>query len=250
MKRLILTSLCVLLFAASYAWADFINLPVKWAQVPWDKDGSDYLSDHTADQVVADDFVCDTPVPIVAVRWWGSYIGERDPRNDGLTGPFGISFHNSLGEHPNSIPGPLITAYTVIAQEVFVGLDNKGEPVYRYDAFLTVADVGIVPFDQWKHSQNPEYNVGELFIDICKPTQENWGWHEVEPPHPILDFAVVAPGHLGPWNSLETDMAFELMIPEPTTMALLGLGSLILLRRRKKNQLSAISLWQVKKSKS
>jgi hypothetical protein len=238
MKRLILASLCVLLFAAGSAWADFINLPVKWSQVPWDKNGSDWLSDHRSGQVIADDFLCYTPEPIVAVRWWGSYKHDTEPRKPGRTGPFDISFHNSLGLHPGSLPGPLITMYTVNAQEVFVGLDNSGEPVYRYDAYLTNAAGALEPFDQWRYSHDQQYNMGELFIGICKPTLQNWGWHEVALPHPILDFAAAALGHNDPWDraGCGTDMAFELMvIPEPATVCLLGLGALSLLRRRKNN---------------
>jgi len=242
MKRLILASLCVLLFAAGSAWADLIDLPVKWSQVPWDPDGADYLSDCLGGtgqgQVIADDFLCLIPEPIVAVRWWGSYKHEKEPRDDGWTGPFDISFHNSLGPHPGSlpVPGPPITMYTVNAQEVFVGFDNSGEPVYRYDAYLTDAAGAQEPFDQWRYSQDQRYNIGELFIDICKPTLQNWGWHEVAATHPILDYAVAAPTHGGPWGraGCGTDMAFELMVlPEPTTIGLLGLGSLVLLRKRR-----------------
>ncbi len=231
MKKLILTSLCVLLFAAGTAWADFINLPVKWSQVPWDPDGGAYMSEHLGGQVIADDFVCGTPEHIGAVRWWGSYSGETTPHE--WTGQFDISFHYSVGEHPDSLPGPLITMYTVDAQEVFVGYDNSSNPnpVYRYDAYLPES------FDQWEYSRDEDYNVGELFIDICKSTLQSWGWREVEPPHPRLglDYAAGAPTHDGTWGRVGagTDMAFELMgVPEPTTIVLLGFGSLALLRRK------------------
>jgi hypothetical protein len=120
---------------------------------------------------------------------------------------------------------------SVTAQEVYVGLDNNNKPVYRYDAYLPEQ------FDQWTYSQDQGYNVGELFIDICKPFQ-NWGWREVTPPHPRLglDYAAGAPTHDGTWEKVGagTDMAFELMIPEPATIVLLGLGSLILLRRKRR----------------
>jgi len=218
------------------AAADFIEWPVKWSQTPWDPAGGDYLSDHTVGAVVADDFICDRPEPIEAVRWWGSYIGETDPRTDGFTGPFDISFHYSVGPHPVSMPGALVAMYTVNAQEVFVGFDTSGEPVYRYDAYLPV------PFDQWLYSQDSQNgNKDELFLDICKPTGEQWGWHEVVPPHPIMDFAAVGAGGANPhepttWVSTDTDMAFELMIPEPATMSVLALGGVgVLIRRRRRH---------------
>ncbi len=236
MKRLLVSALAVCLLA-TVVQADFIDLPIKWSQTDWDPDGMDWLSDHTVDMVVADDFECTDQDPIVAVRWWGSYIGDKDVRETGFTGPFDISFHNSMGPHPFSVPAELIVLYTVTAQEEFVGFDSFGEPVYRYDAYLPE------DFDQYYYSQmpggtsGPPFNIGELFIDIDKPTDEFWGWHEVTPPHPILDYAVVGPTHLGPWTHLETDMAFELMtIPEPATMGLLGMGlaAMVMKRRKKK----------------
>ena len=85
------------------ASAHYIDLPVKFTQTPWDPDGTDWLSDHTMGQVMADDFVCDDPDPIVAVRWWGSY---EDSQYDPPPGqPFDISFHFSVGAHPTSVPG-------------------------------------------------------------------------------------------------------------------------------------------------
>ncbi len=71
-------------------------------------------------------------------------------------------------------------------------------------------------------------------MDICKPTQEFWGWHEVVPPHPILDFAAFGFTHGGPWLTTgETDMAFELMtVPEPISTALFLLGGATLAVRR------------------
>ena len=198
------------------------------------------MSDHNAGQVMADDFMCEEEEPIVAVRWWGSYIGEPGQRPDGWAESFEISFHFSLGPHPLSLPGPLIKLYAVDAQEVWEGVDINGDNVYRYDAYLPGG-----PFQQWFYAWQeapnvgPDANIGELFIDICKPTGENWGWHEVVGPHPILDFAAMGFGaahHTLSWQSTSTDMAFELMvIPEPVTMVVLTLGLLPVLLRRKRS---------------
>ena len=239
MKRLglIMLALAMVLWVAGPATAEYINLPVKWSQTPWDPDGIAWPSDHTATRM-ADDFMCDSPDPIVAVRWWGSYIGEQNLREDGHTGPFDISFHFSVpGQpepHPHSLPAQQIGLFTVNAQEVYEGQDTRGAFVYRYDAYLQE------PFDQWLYSQDPDNGIiGELWIDISKPTGELWGWRGVMEPHPILDFAAMRYPAGGDWWSLPTDMAFELMtVPIPGAVWLLGSGliGLVAVRRRfKKN---------------
>ena len=215
-RSILVIGVAVLVALAAPAQADFINLPVKWSQpIVYDTNGVillfDLSSDHTITGVKADDFISDGR-PIVAVRWWGSYIGETNQRPDGFTFPFDISFHLSDGApHPTSLPSTLLALYTVPAQEVFVGIDQGGDFVYRYDAFLPQ------PFF--------ETNSVEYFIDIDKPTGEKWGWHMT----PILtnDWAALAPGHFGPWASLTGDsLAFELMVPEPSTVLLAGIGLL------------------------
>ena len=220
-------------FVSTPAYADFIEGPVKWSQpitvsgIPVDPrqpvagiiDGVDRLSDCFLGVVRADDFTSDGR-PIVAVRWWGSYIGEQIPRSDGNTGPFDISFHLSNGgTHPFSLPldNPL-ELYTVsVVQEVWVGNDVAGDAVYRYDAYLPepfLEEAGV-----------------EYFLDICKPTEDRWGWHGTTIQK--QDFSALGASHSGPWVSMDYDLAFELIaIPEPATLGLLLLGGLALLRRR------------------
>lgn len=220
------------------AQADYIPLPIKWSQpigfttLP---DGTvaiagvDRLSDHTVNVIRADDFQCRDPEPIVAVRWWGSYIDSTVKRPDGFTGPFDISFHLStfpVVPHPFSLPvdGPIYFA-TVSAQEVFVGIDVAGDFVYRYDAYLPT------PFNQQFNPTHPN----EYFLDIDKPTHESWGWHES--PFGGLDYPALGPTHGGPWTSDPPhDLAFELMvIPEPSALLLVVFGGagLLALRRRR-----------------
>jgi len=218
-----LTSLCVLL-AAGAAWADFIDLPVKWSQPPALEAGLDYFSNHPSNITRADDFICDDPRPVVAVRWWGSYISQFDPRPDqpGFWKPMDISFHLSDGgPHPLSLPvNPYLSLQTVLAQEVWTGhFDAAGEPVYEYNAYLEE------PFVQ---------EVGEwYFMDIDDPFDPDWGWHEAV--FQQLDFqAWQSPNHVGPWaHDYEVDLAFELMVPEPASILVILVGAIAgLIRRR------------------
>lgn len=230
--------ICLFLTGTSVATlrGDYIALPVKWSQpVVYDVGdpslilGADRLSDHTAGLVHADDFTCNDPRPVVAVRWWGSYIGApvARPNSVGFSVPFDVAFHlsNANGNpalHPLSLPlDPLLLLQPVLAQEFLVGTDQAGDFVYRYDAYLPT------PFEQMPGT--------EYFLVIDKPTGENWGWHTTQP-SPIQDYAAFAPGHGGPWTSSFVeggyDLAFEIMVPEPGSLVLLGLGFALLIRRR------------------
>jgi hypothetical protein len=209
------------------ARADYIYLPVKWSQpIGWDTGvitGVDRLSDHTVNMVMANDWLCDGSGPIVAVRWWGSYIGSSTIIPTGYINNFDISIHSSVGSHPSSLPSTSLEFWgNVTAQQEFVGYDAAGDAVYRYDAYLPT------PFVQ--------VNGTEYFLDIDRPTGQNWGWHEAALPWPVLDWAAYGTSHVGPWAtySPNTELAFELMIiPEPSTIALLALGGVLLLQRRR-----------------
>ena len=230
MRRIKLIALGAMLGFATLlpgtAFADFIPLPVKWSQPIGFTNGptiigADRLSDDTVPWIMADDFICLDPAPVKAVRWWGSYIGDATQRADstGFAVPFDISFHASTGAHPNSRPGVVLYLQPVLAQEVFVGVDQTGDFVYRYDAYLPVDFIQI---------PGTEY-----FLDIDKPSGENWGWHDATLPHPRLDWAAFSPvGHGGPWFTFQTprtDLAFEIMIPEPSSGVLAAIGGGLLL---------------------
>jgi hypothetical protein len=261
MRNSIVITLCLLLAVSAVVRAEYIEGPIKWSQLPDMDTGTDQYSVHVGDAVASNDYRCVDPDPVVAVRWWGSYLQNVGVPDDGVVNhpTFELAFHYDnpanvqdieTGEtlpysHP-TLP-PLYHTW-VRAQEVYVGSTPAGERVYRYDAWLPEA------FDQeyWKNLRdldplwgNPHgsdifwIDIGRVHLDAngdpVDPPTIQWGWHESETDK--LDLAISNPNwHFGPWANitvLDRDLAFEVItIPEPATMLLLGFGALALLKKK------------------
>ncbi len=239
----------VVLVAAQAAWADYIELPVKWSQMPDVEIGQDHKSIHgvagTLDgPVVADDYVCKSPEMVVALRWWGSYVGyDGQPPTGyvipaGFAVPFHVGFYSDVkaGQNPDepwSRPGQLLADCTVRAQEELFGPFQAPDVVFMYNARLPVF------FDQEKY-RDPTGVDTIFWIRIDRLDREDWGWHESDTMS--IDDAVTGLTHMGPWRPLfkienpdiSADMAFEVMTPEPATLALVGLGLAGLMARRRR----------------
>jgi len=222
--RLIL-AVIVIVAVTGTAFAGPFNLPIKWSQRPNMETGIDYGSMRDW-YVVADDFECQDPRPVVHVHWWGSYWSGQDPQP--IKG-FWIRFYSDIVEqfsHPDQllyeeyIPGN--------CNETFYGYSPyDGTNVYQHNADLPQ------PFEQ---IPNTVYWLS-IVVDHDWDSPPYWGWHN-SVDH-WNDAAVQAPPAGGAWGPLtdpsggREDMAFELMVPEPATLSLLGLGGLVLLRRRR-----------------
>ena len=247
MKRLsiLLGALCFVMTAVVQAMP-ITNGKVKWSQSPDMVNAEDTLSMHRSlGPVVADDFLSDGQ-ELIGFHWWGSYFedtgqgAERDVS-------FEISFHeNCLAGDPtcnNGGPFPFSTPsngnyfsdiFTV--EEDFYGTTSNGVDIYEYwvrvdpdfgPSFLGGTWETIVGETYWV---DVAWDAGQFGTAV---SDDVWGWAKANNGGVcILGCAVqTAPGgpanpHIGPWIELTTeDKAFEVVsVPEPTTLALMGIG--------------------------
>jgi len=242
-KALVLAMLAIFLVAGTAAQAKSRggDEPVKWSQLPemenpW---GFDVESDFDPidgfpNQVVMDDWLCETGLPVTDVHWWGSYFDDITPS------AFHISIHEDIpaGAAP-SHPGPIIEAWNIAfaeCNEEFYGVDAAGNNVYQYFVYLP----------EWFYQEQGMVYWLDVIAIVPDAQGPVWGWRTAVLPHNIDDAVVIgdydmASGDYTQWYPLEyeyesLDMAFELTtIPEPLTLIMIGsaLAGLAAIARRK-----------------
>lgn len=241
-SRLALSQLA-LVFALAVPYSatvanEVIDVEIKWSQPLCIVAGKGVIlgEDRVSQQPnpdfprMADDFV-GSPLPLIGLRWWGSYIDQQDIIPSNKDTDFELAIYLSQGSHPFSLPvGPPIYTAAFSPFESFEGFDAVGDAVYRYETLLAT------PF--------PQQPGVEYFLSLVKtgaPDPAPWGWHDSDAfctGGPIGDFAATAPQTLGPWTTFtpNVDLAFELfaVIPEPSSLGLLLL-SLALVRRSRRH---------------
>ena len=233
---------------AGAAWADWDpgdGDKMHYPQLPdpfgWDVQG-------TAPAVLADDWQCTQTGPVSDVHIWGSWEGD-------VTVPLGeinsirLSIHDNLpadASVPWSRPGILRWEADFDSSQFTVrdyGTGQQGwldplEFVVNPNDHFVFHQINIVdiqdPFVQ---------KVGEVYwLDVSVTTESglsSWGW-KTSQDHFMDDAVYEMPGSFEEWWPLEDpftgeslDLAF-VITPEPATMALLGLGALALLKRRRR----------------
>jgi len=226
----VLMAVCVVVAMQTSARADG-DYPTKWSQLPNMETGIDYAS-MTDWAIAADDFLCENPLPVTDVHWWGSYY--------------------PIGDDPQPINGFTIRFFSDIV------LDFSQPDVLLYEVYIP----GSADETFYGHSPYDDTNVYQYYVDLPEPFEQElgtvywlsiqvdngwdtppyWGWHN------SLDLwnddAVQAydPGwewwelyHPEGWSE---SLAFELTvgepdIPEPTTLVMLALaGAGLALRKR------------------
>lgn len=250
----------VLGLATAACLADGTGKIVKWSQPPvevapgmiygWDQ------ASTVASPIVADDFMCDDLRPVTDLHWWGSYLGYL---GGGTQAPpvqpsgFLIRFWTDVPagvdplmpwSHPgNPIWGFECRSYTEQphGQDIDVvlyeqqGLIQPVDQCFQYNQTLkpgeyfyqdpgtiywlsiqAMWDAGIDPNYVWGWKTRPNYFNDDAVTGMLLPDGGGISWEEIT----LL--------------STSWDMTYELTVPEPATMCLLGLGAVGLLARRRR----------------
>lgn len=257
MKRLILTSCLCVLFAASFALADWDpGDPYKmhYPQLP-DPYGWDVFAGFDpvfgVQKVLADDWHCTETGPVKDVHLWGSWREDYE----GEIVAIHVSIHDNIAkdedpEMPWSHPGDLLWERDFFAGEFTYRQYGSGEQgwynpntgEYYWPDHYSFHQINIEnipdPFIQ--------YECRIYWLDITVAVQglpnghePEWGW-KTSLDH-FEDDAVWSDLESGGlwWEELRDpigeslDLAF-VITPEPATIALLGLGALSLIRRKRR----------------
>ena len=175
--------------------------------------------------IVANDWLCTTPGPILEVHWWGSYLAEQ-VHPDG----FNIWEWSHTGPTPWSTPDTLICTPTTywnyqVAQVPGTSIWEYYIPDWDCDQY---GDPYFLSIQAVYNDPDPNYD---------------WSWHAAT--DVMYDYSVQDTGsgweHVAPPEASYRDVAFELSAPcdkpEPATLSLLvtGLAALGLRLRRKKD---------------
>jgi hypothetical protein len=145
---------------------------------------------------VADDFVLTTDAIITDVHWWGeSNSGGND---------FRFTFYADGG----GVPGSILQTSGGTLSTVIVNVGSGFDPVGFYSSALASPFTASGATTYWLSIFNGAGDASWLWL---RADASGNGSRQGQIPGP-------------PWSSRNPDMAFQLTVPEPATLALLGLG--------------------------
>ena len=264
-------ALGLLMVAAAPAMADWDGHPnTKWIQMPdLTVNGIDVLA--TEPKMLADDWQCQSPLPVTDIHIWGSWLNDQKPQ---VLGTFLISIWSDQPAVDQEHSRPLaqlrewqFDASSNFTERLYHTVEDPGEWWYdpNTEESFPGADKEVWQYnfylDQpWDQVQGTIYWLGVQYVP-GDGGNELFGWKTRTSPDQIdehfNDDAVWGdrpdPGIPPVWNELRypaghpffdsdpvlgsMDMAFVIM-PEPGTVVLLGTGVVGLLfclwRRRRR----------------
>jgi hypothetical protein len=255
MKRLILTSLCVLFFAGT-ALADWnLGDPNKWVQLP-DPTGWDVAFNQSG-VAIADDWLCTDTGPVKDIHLWFSWKGDNVGKLTSLS--LDIYDNNPSGPGGFSIPGNYRWGKIFPIDDSAQRLYGEGLQGWLNNSYNEESGQYNTTYDLQDHIGIYQVNLTDLANPFVQQAGQiywlmvNCAWWEgggTAQAHPGWktsnndwgDNAVWLEAHYqgeSVWRELvdpvtgdSLNLAF-VITPEPATVALLGLGALSLLRRKR-----------------
>ena len=226
-------------------WDESMGHKMHYPQLP-DPKGWDINATHP--KVLADDWECSESGLVADVHLWGSW--KRGV--EGQIRKIHLSIHDNIAKGPDgySIPGNLLwqrdfDASQFTIRDAGTGVQGWYDPnvnEWEPEDHNTFHQINIVDIQKPFPQKRGDIYWLDVWVELEEsPVLTMWGW-KTSRSDQFMDDAVwtddVA-GAVTPWTELvgpdgnSLDLAF-VITPEPTSMAMLGLGALgVLLRRRR-----------------